>query len=79
LFERVLPRLSETSVANLLYAAHQVDGIVKGLKQPDWPANGWQALHRLAMDLCNQCAVQPDSRVARAGAATAGAGAGRFR
>ena len=55
LFERVLPRLSEASLAQLLQAAHQVDGIVKGLKQPDWPGNGWQALQRLAMLLCLQC------------------------
>ena len=55
LFERVLPRLSDTFLSNLLHAAHQVDGIVKGLKQPDWPANPWQALHRLAMQLCGAC------------------------
>ena len=61
LFERVLPRLSDNSVSELLQAAHQVDGIVKGLKQPDWPANGWQALHRLAMMLCGACAVQQSS------------------
>jgi glutamate-5-semialdehyde dehydrogenase len=36
-------------LARLLHAAHQVDGIVKGLKRPDWPADGWQALQRLAM------------------------------
>jgi DNA polymerase-3 subunit delta len=58
LFERVLPRLTDTTLANLLQAAHQVDGIVKGLKQPDWPANPWQALHRLAMQLCRECVVQ---------------------
>jgi DNA polymerase-3 subunit delta len=58
LFERVLPRLSDIALANLLQAAHQVDGIVKGLKQADWPTDGWQALHRLAMQLCSQCAVQ---------------------
>ena len=58
LFERVLPRLSDNSVSELLLAAHQVDGIVKGLKQADWPANGWQALHRLAMQLCSACRVQ---------------------
>jgi DNA polymerase-3 subunit delta len=62
LFERVLPRLSEIELANLLQAAHLVDGIVKGLKQPDWPSDGWQALHRLAMQLCSQCAPQPSSR-----------------
>ena len=59
LFERVLPRLSDTTLANLLHAAHQVDGIVKGLKQPDWPANPWQALHRLAMQLCRECGAAP--------------------
>ncbi|MDO9167049.1 MAG: DNA polymerase III subunit delta [Rhodoferax sp.] len=64
LFERVLPRLSDIALANLLQAAHQVDGIVKGLKQADWPTDGWQALHRLAMQLCSQCAVQaPAQRV----------------
>ena len=56
-FERVLPSISDTTLANLLTAAHKVDGIVKGLKQPDWPASGWQALHRLASMLCDQCAA----------------------
>jgi DNA polymerase-3 subunit delta len=65
LFERVLPRLSNASLAHLLQSAHQVDGIVKGLKQPDWPANGWQSLHRLAMLLCTQCAVQTPPARAR--------------
>jgi DNA polymerase-3 subunit delta len=59
LFERVLPRLSSAALAELLQAAHLVDGIVKGLKQADWPPDGWQALQRLAMLLCRQCAVQP--------------------
>jgi len=59
LFERVLPRLSEATLANLLQAAHQVDGIVKGLKQADWPTDNWQALHRLAMMLCRECMTQP--------------------
>ncbi|MBK6592179.1 MAG: DNA polymerase III subunit delta [Burkholderiales bacterium] len=58
LFERVLPRLSDTALSQLLQSAHVVDGIVKGLKQPDWPASGWQALHRLALQLCALCAVQ---------------------
>jgi DNA polymerase III subunit delta len=59
LFERVLPRLSGAALAKLLDAAHQVDGIVKGLKQADWPAEPWQALHRLAGMLCQQCGVVP--------------------
>ena len=55
LFERVLPQLSGVDMVNLLAAAHTVDGIVKGLKQPDWPTDSWQALHRLAMQLCQAC------------------------
>jgi DNA polymerase-3 subunit delta len=62
LFERVLPRLSATALDNLLYGAHLVDGIVKGLKAPGWPGDGWQALHRLALDLCRACAIQPTSQ-----------------
>ncbi|WP_038203752.1 DNA polymerase III subunit delta [Xenophilus azovorans] len=54
-FERVLPRLDGRALARLLRAAHLVDGIVKGLKQPDWPADGWLALQRLALMLCRAC------------------------
>ena len=70
LFERVLPGISDATLASLLTAAHKVDGIVKGLKQPDWPASGWQALHRLAGMVCEQCAGQATSRAS----AVAGAG-----
>ena len=56
-FERVLPRLDARLLTRLLRAAHTVDGIVKGLKQPDWPASGWQSLQRLALMLCRACAV----------------------
>ena len=58
LFERVLPRMSEARLNGLLQAAHQVDGIVKGLKVPDWPHDAWQALHRLAVRLSRFCAVR---------------------
>ncbi len=54
-FERVLPRLEASALARLLRAAHEVDGVVKGLKLPDWPANGWEALRRLALMLCRAC------------------------
>ena len=57
LFERVLPKLSEATLAELLQSAHLVDGMVKGLKQADWPNSGWQALHRLALQLCALCAA----------------------
>ncbi|UJB65608.1 DNA polymerase III subunit delta [Acidovorax sp. YS12] len=55
LFERVLPRLPDAAAARLLQSAHQVDGIVKGLKVPDWPQDGWQALQRLALQLARVC------------------------
>jgi DNA polymerase-3 subunit delta len=65
LMERVLPRLSDATLNNLLQAAHVVDGIVKGLKQPDWPHDPWQALQRLAMDLCEPCIASAKSASAR--------------
>jgi DNA polymerase-3 subunit delta len=58
LFERVLPRLSDAKLADLLQAAHVVDGIVKGLKQADWPSDPWAALHRLAFDVCRALHAQ---------------------
>ena len=59
LFERVLPRMRDDDLGQLLQDAHRVDGIVKGLKQPDWPNNGWQALHRLALQFSGLCAPRP--------------------
>ena len=40
------------ALARLLQSARTVDGSVKGLKAPDWPADGGQALQRLAFQLC---------------------------
>ena len=54
-FERIAPRVSPVAVARLLRSAHTVDGIVKGLKVPDWPADGWQALQRLGMQFSRVC------------------------
>ena len=67
LFERVLPRISEAAMAQLLQSAHTVDGIVKGLKQPDWPQSGWQALHKLALQLCALCNAAPSATAKRTG------------
>ena len=58
LFERVLPRMTEARLNGLLQAAHQVDGIVKGLKVPEWPTDGWQALQRLAVRFSRFCIVR---------------------
>lgn len=59
LFERVLPQLKSGTLDKLLVSAHQVDGIVKGLKVPDWPTDSWQALQRLALRLCRVCMARP--------------------
>ena len=58
LVERVLPQLSAAQLARWLDDAHTVDGIVKGLKTPDWPADPWQALHQLAMKVARACALR---------------------
>ena len=49
LFERVLPTLADRQLAPLLEAASVCDGIVKGLKHPDWPHDAWAALRRLML------------------------------
>jgi DNA polymerase-3 subunit delta len=58
LFERVLPHLSPATLERLLQSAHQVDGIVKGMKLPNWPTDNWQALLRLALMLCKACSAR---------------------
>jgi DNA polymerase-3 subunit delta len=54
----VLPRLSLPRLAQWVQQAHTVDGIVKGLRDPRWPGDAWQALHRLAMNVCRACAAR---------------------
>ena len=51
LYQHLLPRWSDATAARMLHSAHVVDGIIKGLPAPGWPADGWQALRRLAMDV----------------------------
>jgi DNA polymerase-3 subunit delta len=49
LFERVLPALPGHQLAHLLDGASICDGIVKGLKHPEWPHDPWAALRQLAL------------------------------
>ncbi len=51
IFERAVTLLSETTLAHLLDAAQVCDGIVKGLKHPDWPLDPWDGLKRLVLML----------------------------
>ena len=51
LFERILPRAKAPALARLVAHASTVDGIVKGLRHPQWPEDAWEALRRLALQL----------------------------
>lgn len=51
LFERILPRAKAATLARLVAHASTVDGIVKGLRHPQWPQDPWEALRRLALQL----------------------------
>src|SRR3989338_7161967 len=51
LFERILPHTRAAALARLVAHASTVDGIVKGLRHPQWPQDGWEALRRLALEL----------------------------
>jgi DNA polymerase-3 subunit delta len=67
LFERVLPQLADHQLAHLVEAASVCDGIVKGLKHPDWPREPWQALQKLVLLMLQALATPtaPRGRVQR--------------
>ena len=51
LVERIAPRLDSTQAGALVQAAQVCDGLVKGLRHPDWPSDPWAALRRFALML----------------------------
>ena len=59
LFERALARLDAAGLARLIEAASICDGVVKGLKHPQWPLDPWDALRRLALLVTQAVAVPP--------------------
>ncbi len=59
LFERVLPTLAGHRLAYLVEAASICDGLVKGLRHPDWPADPWEGLKHLMLLLLQALAPQP--------------------
>jgi DNA polymerase-3 subunit delta len=66
-FERAVTLMSESTLAHLLDAAHVCDGLMKGLKHPDWPLDPWEALKRLVLLLAEQTArvgARPIARMA---------------
>ncbi len=62
LFERVLPHLTAAGVGELVVAAQVCDGLVKGLKHPDWPDDPWDGLKRLALMVCERASAAPTRR-----------------
>ena len=57
LFERVVPQMAPAAVTELLVAAQVCDGLVKGLKHPDWPTDPWEGLRRLVLMLVQHTAA----------------------
>ncbi len=51
LFEQLTPRLTAPQLQTWLQAAHECDGVIKGLKHPAWPSSPWAALRHLVMQL----------------------------
>jgi len=49
LMERLVPQLDMALLSPLLAAAHTCDGLVKGLRHPEWPSDPWDGLRRLVM------------------------------
>jgi DNA polymerase III subunit delta len=62
LFERAVPLLTDNAIAQLVDAAQVCDGIVKGLKHPDWPAEPWDGLKRLVLMLVQSTAAAGRAR-----------------
>jgi DNA polymerase III subunit delta len=59
--ERAVPLLPDRGLVRLIVAASICDGLVKGLKHPEWPADAWDGLRRLVLML-----LQPLARPAPA-------------
>ena len=65
IFERALALLSETTLAHLVDAAQVCDGLVKGLKHPDWPSDPWDGLKRLVLMLVEHTSRAGNRSMAR--------------
>ena len=65
LFERIVPQLHGAALTRLVVAAQICDGIVKGLRHPEWPTDPWEALGRLALLL--EQALRPPGQKTRYG------------
>jgi DNA polymerase-3 subunit delta len=58
LFERAVALASDTALAEWLAAAQVCDGLVKGLRHPDWPLDPWEGLKRLVLMVCERLGAE---------------------
>jgi DNA polymerase III subunit delta len=65
LMERAVPLFTDNAVAALLQAAQVCDGLVKGLRHPDWPTDAWDGLKRLVLLTVQHTAAPQGSGKAR--------------
>jgi DNA polymerase III subunit delta len=59
LIERAVPLLAGHQVEHLVAAASICDGLVKGLRHPDWPADAWDGLRRLVLMTIDALSTTP--------------------
>ena len=57
----MLPALADHQLAHLVQAASICDGVIKGLKHPEWPLDAWSALKRLVLLVLQSVATAPAS------------------
>jgi DNA polymerase-3 subunit delta len=65
LIERAVPAFNRGALVQLVESAQVCDGIVKGLKHPDWPHDPWDALKRLALQVLQHSGAASAPRAAR--------------
>ena len=65
LYERLVPLLSDHTLAHWLEAASVCDGLIKGLKHPQWPLDAWDGLKRLALMVTQHTAAPKASQPLR--------------
>lgn len=65
LIERAAPLMATHQVEHLVAAASICDGLVKGLRHPDWPLDAWAALERLVLMTLDALTLTPRGEPAR--------------
>jgi DNA polymerase III subunit delta len=61
-FEALVPQLDDAALSRLVDAASTCDGLAKGLRHPDWPADAWDGLRRLLLMALDLVAVARSAR-----------------